>query len=280
MKTLFWTVLLFTLVSGWITYEPEPAVGPDEPVAIAVDFMDHAFSPVLEFAGELVSIAYDHLLEKWPEEREVMDRDETSAVDDTDTSSDGLDRSGLDRIAENAVVTVVGYNTEGRGGQGTGFLIDSGHVVTNEHVVRERGDITVEFQSGERIPARVVGSHVAADLAFLHPKRLPDEASLLELSSRSVVPEQPVYSIGSPGGRAGTVATGSVHEPRVRITNESPRIGFSIAAAPGSSGSPVLDRHAAVVGVISGVSADGQMAFAVPSSVLNGLVQHIEPVGR
>ena len=43
-------------------------------------------------------------------------------------------------------------------GTGSGFLIDDqGHIVTNEHVIRDATELEVTLASGQRLPARLIG---------------------------------------------------------------------------------------------------------------------------
>ena len=55
--------------------------------------------------------------------------------------------------------------------QGSGFVYDdSGHIVTNEHVVDGASSIHVTFSDGSTYSATVVGSDPSTDVAVLHVK--------------------------------------------------------------------------------------------------------------
>ncbi len=54
---------------------------------------------------------------------------------------------------------------------GSGFIVDSqGHVVTNNHVVKDATDIQVTLADGRKMAAKVVGVDPKTDLAVLQVK--------------------------------------------------------------------------------------------------------------
>ncbi len=60
------------------------------------------------------------------------------------------------------------------GGLGSGVLVsDNGEVLTAAHVVQSADRVMVQFPSGERIEARVLGSAPSADLALLRLAHRP-----------------------------------------------------------------------------------------------------------
>src|ERR1700689_5336832 len=51
---------------------------------------------------------------------------------------------------------------------GSGFIIDaSGYIVTNNHVIEDSDQITVQLQDGTQMPARVLGRDTKTDIALL-----------------------------------------------------------------------------------------------------------------
>lgn len=63
----------------------------------------------------------------------------------------------------------------------SGFLWDETHVVTVEHVLSARAEISVTTASGQTLAAQLVGSHPGLDLALL---RLESEVTVAPLESR------------------------------------------------------------------------------------------------
>src|SRR6266498_2580834 len=114
--------------------------------------------------------------------------------------------------------------------QGSGFVYDdSGHIVTNEHVVDGANSISVKFWNGATYKATLVGSDASTDLAvikvdapssLLHPLPLGD--------SGKVGRGDGVVAIGSPFGLEETVTSGIVsalHRQMQAPRSEERRVG-------------------------------------------------------
>ena len=151
---------------------------------------------------------------------------------------------------------------------GTGFLIDGkGYLVTNAHVVKNSTRIAVQNRGGDEFTARVIYIDPVTDLAFL---KIEDTA----FKSYSSLP----YSISRTGTKLGEELF-TLGYPRDEIVYGkgymSARTGFegdtlsyqiTIAANPGNSGTPVLNKDGEVVGIVSSSQQDAQgFVFAVRS---------------
>jgi S1-C subfamily serine protease len=157
----------------------------------------------------------------------------------------GADAAAVFQKVERGVVTV-----ESEIAHGTGFLVDaSGLILTNDHVIGGSRYFVAEFDPSTRYRAVVVTSDVTADLAIIavHPdvvKGLP----VIPLAKDSV--EQPaaevgetVFAIGSPFNQSKIITTGIVSK------NEAEAIISDTMIKPGNSGGPMLNAHAAAIGV-------------------------------
>jgi serine protease Do len=93
---------------------------------------------------------------------------------------------------------------------GSGVLISAdGKVMTAAHVVHAMDEITVEFLGGETVPARVIASEPAADLAMLQLVRVPAGAQAARLGdSDRVRVGQQVLVIGAPYGLSHSFSAG------------------------------------------------------------------------
>jgi S1-C subfamily serine protease len=79
---------------------------------------------------------------------------------------------------------------------GSGFVIDqSGHIITNNHVVSRASDVSVVGADGRRRPAEVVGRDPSSDIAVLRVAST-DGLGALAFAAGSPRVGEPVLSVG------------------------------------------------------------------------------------
>jgi 2-alkenal reductase len=195
---------------------------------------------------------------------------ETVAVDEGAVPFLGGDLTALYEKVNPSVVSVRTITESEGGGEGggvgTGFVWDEeGHIVTNFHVVRNATDLEVDFPSGFKTRADVIGTDPDSDLAVLGLENKPDTITPLELgSSRELQVGQIVVAIGNPRGLNGTMTFGIVSALGRTLDSlrEAPGGGVfatgniiqtDAAINPGNSGGPLLDMNGKVVGINSAI---------------------------
>ena len=222
---------------------------------------------------------------------------------------DGGFRAGeIYRRLAPGVVTVVSLfdgrqpllsDEDGEGGQGSGFVLDGdGYIATNAHVVTtgtpgdtERADrVFVEFSSGDRVPARIIGDDPNADVALLKVEADGLDLTPLELgSSSSLTVGEPVAAIGSPFGERQSLTVGVVSAVDRNIESLTRfQIGDAIqtdaAINPGNSGGPLFNRNGKVIGInaqIKSQSGGGEgVGFAVPVNTVRRSLRELREKGR
>src|SRR5271170_1852221 len=175
---------------------------------------------------------------------------------------------------------------------GSGIVIDAnGTILTNYHVVENAIKVTVSFEKGKSVEAKVVGKDPSNDLAVLristdgltlHPLTLGD--------SSTVEVGDPVLAIGNPFDLERTLTTGVISALQRQITAPN---GFTIDNVlqtdapinPGNSGGPLLNIKGEVIGINSqietGGSGDGSVGigFAVPINTAKGEISELEKGG-
>jgi S1-C subfamily serine protease len=178
---------------------------------------------------------------------------------------------------------------------GSGFVIDkSGHIVTNYHVVRDAGRVTVSFSNRDTVQAEVVGTDPSTDLAVLRVQTAASALTPLSMgNSDAVRVGDPVVAIGNPFGLDRTVTAGIVSALQRLI--QAPNsftidhvIQTDAPINPGNSGGPLLNARGQVIGVNTqietgtGSSATGNVGigFAVPSNTVKDVVAQILRTGR
>lgn len=176
-------------------------------------------------------------------------------------------------------------------GTGSGFIIDqSGHVVTNHHVIAGAEQLIVTLYDGSRYPARVVGSDPELDLAVLRfPPQGRELVTLAPGDSDGLQVGQSVFALGNPFGLQGTFTSGVVSALNRPIQIGS---GFIIrdliqsdaAINPGNSGGPLLDSRGDVIGINSMMISPGAgsvgIGLAVPANAAQRVVEEIVREGR
>jgi serine protease Do len=178
-----------------------------------------------------------------------------------------------------------------RQGVGSGFVWDTtGHIVTNNHMVAGVDRITVTLHDGTTVPAKIVGTDPASDLAVVQVDLPADQLRPVRLAdSTQVKVGQLTAAFGNPFGLQSTMTVGFVsalgRALPVEADDEQGR-GYTITGIlqtdaplnPGNSGGVLVDDVGRVIGVTSaiispaGVSAG--IGFAIPSAV----VQKVVPV--
>jgi S1-C subfamily serine protease len=175
---------------------------------------------------------------------------------------------------------------------GSGIVIDgNGTILTNYHVIENAIKVTVSFEKGQAVEAKVVGKDPSNDLAIL---RIPTDGLTLHPltlgDSNSVQVGDPVLAIGNPFDLERTLTTGVISALQRQITAPN---GFTIDNVlqtdapinPGNSGGPLLNAAGQVIGINSqietGGSGDGSVGigFAVPIDTAKSEISELEKGG-
>lgn len=136
---------------------------------------------------------------------------------------------------------------------GTGFLIDGkGFLVTNAHVVQNARNIAVENVHGKNFHAVVAYTDFKKDIAILKIEdSLYKPVSSIPYSFRKSEPElaEPVFTLGYP--RDEIVYGQGFVSARSGYLGDTLAIQVQVAANPGNSGGPVLDKNGEIIGMLS-----------------------------
>jgi S1-C subfamily serine protease len=175
---------------------------------------------------------------------------------------------------------------------GSGIVIDAnGTILTNYHVVENAIKVTVSFEKGKAVEAKVVGKDPSNDLAVL---RIPTDGLTLHPltlgDSSTAQVGDPVLAIGNPFDLERTLTTGVISALQRKITAPN---GFTIDNVlqtdapinPGNSGGPLLDVSGRVIGINSQIETGGSgggsvgIGFAVPINTAKGEISQLEKGG-
>jgi S1-C subfamily serine protease len=158
---------------------------------------------------------------------------------------------------------------------GSAFFVDPrGYLLTNYHVIKSEVDPTYEGYSrlfvrfdentGEKIPAKVVGWDPVFDLALLKAETGAGYVFSGDAAAR-VGPGDKVFAIGSPAGLEKTVTSGIVSATGRRFLQMGDTIQVDVPLNPGNSGGPLLSETGGLIGIVfAGLEQFEGINFAVP----------------
>ena len=172
-------------------------------------------------------------------------------------------------------------------GAGSGVIIDTrGYVVTNQHVIANANEVTVQLADGRSARARVVGSDPDTDLAVLKIALQPLPAIELGRSDRLQVGDV-VLAIGNPLAMGQTVTQGIVSATgrgQLGLAMFENYVQTDAAINPGNSGGALVDASGRLVAINTAVlrRQDGTegIGFAIPMNLVRGVVAELIDNGR
>lgn len=170
---------------------------------------------------------------------------------------------------------------------GSGFVVDpEGIIITNNHVIADADEITIEFTDGSELIAEVIGTDPKTDIAVLKvtpPK--PLQAVKFGESSKSRVGDW-VMAIGNPFGQGSSVTLGIVSAIN-RDIRSGPYDSFiqtDAAINRGNSGGPLFNMSGEVIGIntaiISPSGGSIGLGFSIPSKLAINVIEQLREFGE
>jgi len=183
---------------------------------------------------------------------------------------------------------------------GSGTVISAqGHIATNAHVTQNGKSFRIVFFDGRELPAKLIGTDTASDLAVLQAiPPTPETFAFARFAENldDLTPGDTVLAMGAPWGLSNSMSAGVVNNPRRllvslfddeadyedRLGVDEPTgryyawIQHDAAIAPGNSGGPLVDLNGRIVGVNTrGMIMGGDLAFAIPGPDAGDVVQRL-----
>ncbi len=207
----------------------------------------------------------------------------------TDPELERLDRAftGLAERVRPAVVQIRVVNGASKDApgletvRGSGFVINpEGYILTAyhviDHVIDGAAEVEILLPNQQRLNAKVVAAEPRVDVALL--KTNGSNLSILPLGdSSSLKVGELVASASYPFGRDSSMSVGIVGR-QGRSENGLASFDFiqtDAAASPGSSGGPLVNIRAEVVGMITMASQSGNLGFAVPINAIKYILPRL-----
>ena len=172
-----------------------------------------------------------------------------------------------------------------RGGAGSGVVIDrSGIILTNNHVVRGGGEVTVRLHDGREFEATNVWTDPKTDLAVVQIDANDLVAAKLGDSDTVSVGDW-VLALGQPFGLESTVTAGiiSAKHRGIGITARENFLQTDAAINPGNSGGPLVNLDGELIGINTAISSrtggnDG-IGFAIPINLAKWVANQLKDEG-
>jgi len=170
-------------------------------------------------------------------------------------------------------------------GMGSGMILDKeGHILTNNHVVRDVDQIKVQLADDREFPAELVGSDPMSDIAIIKIKgKVPENLPVVRIgdSSKLQVGDW-VLAIGAPFGLKQTVTAGIISatgRSDMGIEDYEDFIQTDAAINPGNSGGPLVNMDGEVIGMNTAIAtSSGQFAgvgFAIPINMAKNYLPNL-----
>jgi serine protease Do len=160
---------------------------------------------------------------------------------------------------------------------GSGFVISAdGFVVTNNHVIDGADEITIEFFSGEELPAVVVGTDPITDIALL---KVESDVALefVEFGDSDTARVGDwVVAMGNPLGQGFSVSAGIVSARNRALSGSyDDYIQTDAAINRGNSGGPLFDMDGKVMGVNTAILSPNGGSIGIGFSMASNVVTHV-----
>jgi len=169
---------------------------------------------------------------------------------------------------------------------GSGFIISAdGFIVTNNHVIVDADEITIEFFDGETLVAEVVGRDERTDIAVLKvasDKPLP----FVQFGDSDIARVGDwVMAVGNPLGQGFSVSAGIISARNRTLSGSyDDFIQTDAAINRGNSGGPLFNMDGDVIGVntaiLSPTGGSIGIGFSMSSAVVSNVVDQLIEFGE
>ena len=162
---------------------------------------------------------------------------------------------------------------------GTGFLVDGrGYLVTNAHVVNHANGVVVQNYKGQEFKARIIHTDSNADLTLL---KIEDEDFKAYgplpygISRNSAELGEQIFTLGYP--RDEIVYGEGYMSAKTGFEGDTLACQIAVAANPGNSGGPVLNKNGEIIGILSTREIQAQgVVFAIKSKNIFKAVEEMK----
>jgi len=169
---------------------------------------------------------------------------------------------------------------------GSGFVIsEDGFIVTNNHVIEGADEIMIEFFSGKKLPAKLVGTDTKTDIALLKVEAGEPLPFVTFGNSDLMRVGDWVMAMGNPLGQGFSVSAGIVSARGRQLSGSyDDFLQTDAAINRGNSGGPLFNLDGQVIGVNTSIlSPNGGsigIGFSMASNVVGKVVDQLKQFGE
>ncbi len=169
---------------------------------------------------------------------------------------------------------------------GSGFVVSAdGYIVTNNHVIEGADEISIEFFSGQRLDAKLVGTDLKTDIALL---KVETDAPLPFVAfgdSDAMRVGDWVMAMGNPLGQGFSVSAGIISARGRELSGTyDDFLQTDAAINKGNSGGPLFNMEGQVIGVntaiLSPTGGSIGIGFSMASNVVSKVVDQLKEFGE
>nr|WP_245990378.1 Do family serine endopeptidase [Tabrizicola piscis] len=169
---------------------------------------------------------------------------------------------------------------------GSGFVIsEDGFIVTNNHVIEGADEITIEFFSGKKLPAKLIGTDPKTDIAVLKVEAGEPLPFVTFGNSDLMRVGDWVMAMGNPLGQGFSVSAGIVSARGRELSGSyDDYLQTDAAINRGNSGGPLFNMDGQVIGVntaiLSPTGGSIGIGFSMASNVVTKVVDQLKQFGE
>ena len=160
---------------------------------------------------------------------------------------------------------------------GSGFVISAdGYIITNNHVIEGADEISIEFFSGRKLDADVVGIDKNTDIALLKVKADTPVPFVSFGDSNAMRVGDWVMAMGNPLGQGFSVSAGIVSARNRALTGTyDDFIQTDAAINRGNSGGPLFNMDGEVIGVNTAILSPNGGSIGIGFSMASNVVKRV-----
>jgi Do/DeqQ family serine protease len=169
-------------------------------------------------------------------------------------------------------------------GAGSGVIISpDGHIITNNHVIKDAAEVSITLNNNKTYAAEVVGADEKTDIALLKIDAEDDLPYIVFGDSDTTEIGEWVLAVGNPFNLTSTVTAGIISAKSRDLSGGQSFIQTDAAVNPGNSGGALVNIKGELVGINTAITSQTGSyvgySFAVPSNIARKIVQDIIEFG-